>query len=155
LILLYKGYGEKMKIKTRYHEEIEINQEEIVLFGNGIPGFQEDKEYVVLSLGNDSPFSILQAVKNEELGFVIVDPFSIYPKYEFDLDDSVVSQLQIEDKADILIFSIVTLGESLSKSTINLQAPIIINQKKKLGKQAILNTDNYHTKHSISTGKED
>jgi flagellar assembly factor FliW len=144
-----------MKIKTRYHEEVEINQDEIVLFGNGIPGFQEDKEYVVLSLGDDSPFSILQSVTKEGLGFVLADPFSFYPTYEFDLDDSVVSQLQIEDKVDVLIFSIVTLGESLLKSTINLQAPIIINQKKKLGKQAILNTGNYHTKHQFPTGEED
>lgn len=139
-----------MKIKTRYHEEVEINQDEIVLFGSGIPGFNEDKEYVVLSLGDDSPFSILQAVNNEELGFVIVDPFTFYPNYEFDLDDSVISQLQIEDKTDIIIFAITTLGESLSKSTINLQAPVVINKIKKLGKQAVLNTDNYHTKHQIN-----
>jgi flagellar assembly factor FliW len=138
-----------MKIKTRYHEEVEINQDEVIFFGSGIPGFQEDKEYVVLSLGDDSPFSILQSVRTEELGFVIVDPFSFYPKYEFDLDNSVVSQLQVDDKADIMIFVITTLGETLLTSTINLQAPIIINRKKKLGKQAVLNTDKYHTKHPI------
>jgi flagellar assembly factor FliW len=144
-----------MKIKTRYQEEVEINQEEIIFFGQGIPGFQDEKEYIVLSLGDDSPFSLLQSVKNEELGFVLADPFSFYPKYEFELDETVISQLKIQNKVDIIIFTIVTLGESLSKSTINLQAPIVINRKEKVGKQAVLNNDAYHTKHPLETVEQE
>lgn len=138
-----------MKINTRYHKEIEVNKEDIVLFGSGIPGFPQEKEFIVLPLGPDSPFSILQSVNNVELGFVVVEPFSFYKDYEFDLEESVINQLNIEEKADVTIYSIVTIGESLSTSTINLQAPVIINKRKNLGKQAILTTDNYHTKHPL------
>ncbi|MBS4190257.1 flagellar assembly protein FliW [Bacillus sp. FJAT-49705] len=138
-----------MKIKTRYHEEIEVNKEDKIVFSSGIPGFPEEKEFIVLPLSDDSPFSILQSINNEDLGFVIAEPFSFYKDYEFDLEESVVTQLNIVEKTDIQIYSIVTLGESLSTSTINLQAPVIINRKKNTGKQAILNTDTYHTKHPL------
>ncbi|MEH7124266.1 flagellar assembly protein FliW [Bacillus sp. JJ1773] len=138
-----------MKINTRYHEEIEVNEEDKIFFGSGIPGFPQEKEFVILPLGTDSPFSILQSINNEELGFVISEPFSFYKEYEFDLEESVVSQLDIEKKTDIQIYSIITLGDSLTTSTINLQAPVIINRKENKGKQAILNTDTYHTKHPL------
>lgn len=143
-----------MKIKTRYHEEIEVSKEEIIYFGSGIPGFPEDKEFINLPLGMDSSFSILQSINNEELGFVIAEPFSFFKEYEFDLDESVITQLKIKDKTDIIIYSIVTLGDSLDSSTVNLQAPIIINKRERLGKQAILNTDKYHTKHVLETKKQ-
>ncbi|WP_419393368.1 flagellar assembly protein FliW [Cytobacillus praedii] len=143
-----------MKIKTRYHEEIEACKEDIIYFGSGIPGFPEDKEFINLPLGMDSSFSILQSINNEELGFVIAEPFSFFKEYEFDLDESVITQLKIKDKTDIIIYSIVTLGDSLATSTVNLQAPIIINKIERLGKQAILNTDKYHTKHVLSTKKQ-
>lgn len=138
-----------MKINTRYHEEIEVNKEDIILFGSGIPGFPHEKEFIILPLGTDSPFSILQSVNNVELGFVVTEPFSFYKEYEFDLEESVINQLNIKGKSDIIIYSIVTIGESLSTSTINLQAPVIISEREKLGKQAILNTETYHTKHPL------
>ncbi|KOP72006.1 flagellar biosynthesis protein FliW [Bacillus sp. FJAT-21945] len=143
-----------MQIKTRYHEEIEVSKEDIIYFGSGIPGFPEDKEFINLPLGMDSSFSILQSINNEELGFVIAEPFSFFKEYEFDLDESVITQLKIKDKTDIIIYSIVTLGDSLATSTVNLQAPIIINKRESLGKQAILNTDKYHTKHVLATKKQ-
>ncbi|WP_242690993.1 flagellar assembly protein FliW [Cytobacillus praedii] len=139
---------------TRYHEEIEASKEDIIYFGSGIPGFPEDKEFINLPLGMDSSFSILQSINNEELGFVIAEPFSFFKEYEFDLDESVITQLKIKDKTDIIIYSIVTLGDSLASSTVNLQAPIIINKRERLGKQAILNTDKYHTKHVLETKKQ-
>lgn len=138
-----------MKINTRYHEEIEVNKEDIIFFGSGIPGFPQEKEFILLPLGPDSPFSILQSVNNVELGFVVAEPFSFYNEYEFDLEESVISQLKIKEKADVTIYSIVTIGESLLTSTINLQAPLIINKNRKLGKQAVLMTDKYHTKHPL------
>lgn len=138
-----------MKINTRYYEEIEVNEEEKIFFSSGIPGFPNEKEFVILPLGSDSPFSILQSINNEELGFIVAEPFSFYKEYEFNLDESVVSQLSIQDEKDIQVYSIITLGESLSTSTINLQAPVIINRKIKKAKQAILNTETYHTKHPL------
>jgi flagellar assembly factor FliW len=139
-----------LRVKTRYNGEVVIEKEEIIVFPSGIPGFPENKEYFKVDMGESSPFSILQSVDTEELGFVIVDPFAFYQDYEFELPDYLTGLLQIDEEKNILIYSIVTLGESLKTSTINLQSPIIINSKKKLGKQLIMNTDKYHTKHSLN-----
>lgn len=140
----------KLKVKTRYNGEVVIEKEKIIDFPSGIPGFTENKEYFILDIGTSSPFSILQSADSEQLGFIIADPFAFYKDYEIVLPDYLTEQLQIKEESDVLIYSIVTLGESLNKSTINLQSPIIINSKKKLGKQLIMNTDKYHTKHPLN-----
>jgi flagellar assembly factor FliW len=140
----------KLKVKTRYNGEIVIEKEKIIDFPSGIPGFPDNKEYFILNLGKNSPFSILQSVDIEELAFVVANPFAFYKDYESELPDYLTEQLEIKEENDVLIFSIVTLGEFLGNSTINLQSPIIINSKKKLGKQLIMNTDKYHTKHPLN-----
>jgi flagellar assembly factor FliW len=150
LILNYKKREvNNLNVKTKYNGAIELNKESVIQFPDGIPGFPENKEYFILNMGTSSPFSILQSIDSEELGFVIADPFAFYKDYEFELSDYLTEKLHIKEENDVLTYSIVTLGESLGKSTINLQSPIIINSKKRLGKQLIMNTDKYHTKHPL------
>lgn len=136
-------------MKTRYLGELEVDKDDVITFPNGVPGFPDDKGYILIPLEEKSPFSLLQSVQTEQLGFVIADPFSFYKDYEFDLPDSFVTQFKIDDKTDINIFSIVTVEQSIETSTLNLQAPIIINDRTRQGKQVILDSEKYHTKHPL------
>lgn len=136
-----------MNIKTKYHGEMNIPQEEVIEFPSSIPGFLEEKLFVVLRLEEESPFLILQSVQTPELAFVIVVPFVYFPHYEFDLDENTLEQLQIQDENDVIVFTILTVEEPFEQTTANLQAPVVINQKAKLGKQVILTNTNYQTKH--------
>ena len=54
-----------------------------------------------------------------------------------------------DEKENILVHSIVTIGESFKDSTANLLAPIIVNTREKKGIQYILEKSLYGTKHQI------
>ncbi|WP_243290289.1 flagellar assembly protein FliW [Bacillus sp. FJAT-47783] len=138
-----------MNIRTKYHGEIEIQQEEVIEFPSGIPGFLEEKQFVVLRLEDESPFYILQSVQTPELAFVTVIPFHYFRQYEFDLDEKTLAQLKIQDENDVIVYTILTVKEPFEQTTANLQAPVIINRKAKLGKQVILTNTNYQTKHPL------
>ncbi|MFD1736797.1 flagellar assembly protein FliW [Bacillus salitolerans] len=138
-----------MKIQTKYHGEIIIESESILSFPNGIPGFLKEQEFILLPLSEESPFSILQSVKNSELGFVLINPFKFYSDYEFKLSDSDVNSLDIENREQIEVYSIITVKDPFEDSTTNLQAPVVINGVKKLGRQVVLNHKDYHTKHKL------
>lgn len=138
-----------MKIETKYHGELNISEKDLILFRNGIPGFPQYSNYIIIPLGEDTPFSVLQSTENKDLAFVIAVPFPFYKDYEFDMEDHVIKQLNIQKEEDIQVYSIVTLGEKIETSTVNLQAPLVINFKNKSGKQLVLNTDKYHTKHAL------
>lgn len=138
-----------MKLDTKYHGEVHIEESEIITFANGIPGFVEEKTFVILPFGDDTGISILQSVENSQLAFVVTNPFFFFTEYDFALDDQVVEHLQLESENDVTTFVILTVGDPFEKTTANLQAPVVINNKKQLGKQVILTNTSYQTKHKI------
>lgn len=127
-----------MNIETKFLGEITIEEREIIQFPNGLPGFENIKEFVILPLENDSPFAILQSIKQQEIGFVIALTFAFKKDYAFDLIEEDKIELQLESPEDLITYSIVTLKEPFNSSTLNLQAPVLINQKQKKAKQLVL-----------------
>ncbi|MCC3356943.1 flagellar assembly protein FliW [Bacillus sp. REN16] len=136
-------------MKTKYHGEIHIEENEIITFANGIPGFLEEKKFVILQFGEDSGISVMQSVSNSELAFVVTNPFFFYQEYDFTIDDQVVEQLKLDSEKDVTVYVILTVQDPFGKTTANLQAPIVLNNKKQLGKQVILTNTSYQTKHNI------
>jgi flagellar assembly factor FliW len=135
-----------MKLRTKYHGEIEINEKDIFHFEYGIPGFLDEKQFVLLPI-EDSPFVILQSVKTSAIGFAMIDPFIYFKDYDFDLDEQSVAQLQLSSEKEVAVYVILTVADPFDNTTANLQAPIVLNYEKKLGKQVILTNTPYKTKH--------
>ncbi|MET3682991.1 flagellar assembly factor FliW [Alkalibacillus flavidus] len=142
-----------MNIDTVYFGTIEIQKEQIITFENGIPGFQDETEFVLLDLEGNPGFKIMQSTKTTKLAFVLTNPFLIDPNYEFKLDDSSVEQLQIEKGEDVSVWAIVTVQDPFDQSTMNLRAPVVINLQNRYAKQMSLDSTNYHTKHPIKGGE--
>ncbi|THE12345.1 flagellar assembly protein FliW [Bacillus timonensis] len=138
-----------MKIDTKYHGEVQIEETEIIDFASGIPGFLEEKKFVILPFGQDTGISVMQSVGNSQLAFAVTNPFFFNKEYDFTIDDQVVEQLQIDSEEDVTVYVILTVQDPFEKTTANLQAPVVLNNKKQVGKQVILTNTSYQTKHSI------
>jgi flagellar assembly factor FliW len=138
-----------MPIKTKYHDEIEINKEKILHFEKGIPGFLGEKEFIILPLSDDNTFSVMQSVTTPYVAFVVVSPFTYFQNYEFKLEDAVVEELELKTEKDILVYTLLSVADPFEKTTANLQAPIIINSSNHKAKQVILNDGNYKIKHPL------
>jgi flagellar assembly factor FliW len=145
-----------MKITSKFLGKIEINEEQIIHFPNGIPGFEKEKQFVILPLEEQSPFAILQSIHQSHIGFVIAYPFSFYLDYAFDLTEEDIEKLKLNSPDDCLTYAIMTLKEPFVDSTINLKAPIVINAKEKIGKQIIIHDSDYPIRFPLSkaSGKE-
>ncbi|RYG74393.1 flagellar assembly protein FliW [Lentibacillus lipolyticus] len=138
-----------MHIQTKYFGEMNVDKGSFIQFPDGLPGFPDEKQFVLLNLSEKSIYQVLQSVENPAIAFVVVNPYDIYQDYVIDLDDNLIDTLQITDKRDVVVMSIVTLKDPFESSTINLKAPIIIHSRTSQGKQYILHTDEYPTKASI------
>jgi flagellar assembly factor FliW len=136
-------------IQTKYHGEIEINQDDILHFEKGIPGFLEEKGFIILPFSDDQIYLIMQSVTTPQVAFVVANPFHFFQNYEFPLEDSVVEELNLKTEKDVQVFSILSVVEPFEKTTANLQAPIIINTENQKAKQVILNNQSYKIKHPI------
>lgn len=139
-----------MKLKTKNFGEIEIDENKIISFPEGIPGFRDERKFVIINNEDEeSPFQWLQSTESPDLAFVIINPFFVYPNYQITIPEISQKKLKIEDEKDVTIFSIVVIPKDIENMTTNLLGPIIINNKKMLGKQIILDDDRYSTKHFI------
>ncbi len=142
--------GDKMLLKTKHFGDIEIDENKIVTFNDGIPGFDELKRFVVLYSGDEnSPFRWLQCVDDGEIVFAVINPFMVVTDYDIEIPEEVISNLDIKSLEDVMVLSIVVVPDDINKMTMNLKAPIIINTKNNRGMQVILDTDRYSVRHYI------
>ena len=132
-----------MQLKTVNFGEIEINEEDVIIFPEGIPGFEDSKKYVLIgNESNEAVFFWLQSVDIPELCFVVTDPFMVYDGYGVDVEDEDVELLELTDPKKVLTLTVVVIPENNNEIRVNLKAPILINMEKKLGKQIIQKNDN-------------
>lgn len=143
-----------MKIETKYHGEKEIEQEDIITFSNGIPGFENEKKFVLLAFPDNNVFYALQSVTTSDLSFVVTDPFSFFLDYNIKIDDANIDALVIQKEEDVTLLNILTVRDPFEETTANLQAPLIINKKTHSGRQVILTGTPYETRHNLFQTKE-
>lgn len=139
-----------MLLKTKHFGEINIDEEKIISFVDGIPGFEEEKRFIVLYDGEEgSPFRWMQSIHNTDLAFAMVDPLMILPDYDGEIPEEAIEKLEIEKQEEIMVLSILVVPEDVEKISMNLKAPIIINTKNNKGMQVVLDTDRYSVRHYI------
>ncbi|MBW4827892.1 MAG: flagellar assembly protein FliW [Clostridiaceae bacterium] len=139
-----------MKLNTRNFGEIEIDESSIINFPNGIPGFEKEKRYIIINnTDEENPFQWLQSVDNQDLAFVVINPFFVKVDYDIRLPESAIEALKIKDEGDVALYTIVVIPENIEEMTTNLSGPIVVNVKEKLGKQIVLDDGRYSTKYYI------
>ena len=139
-----------MKIDTRHFGSIDIDENGIIGFPEGVPGFEHMHRFVLLAdMEPGSPFKWLQCVDDGDLAFVAIDPKIIVPDYLVDVDDNEVAILKIKDPDKVVVLAIVVIPDEISKITANLKAPVLINTENNLGKQVTVENSEYKIRHHI------
>lgn len=131
-----------MIIETDVIGKVEYADEDIINFEEGLYGFGGMKKFIlILNPIPELPFHYLQSIDDPRLNFVVTSPFLFIENYDFEINDTVVEKMNIDDINDIDIYSITIIAEEIEETTINLKAPIIVNRKNQFAKQFILNED--------------
>ena len=138
-----------IKIRTKPFGEIEVDEKQVIDFPDGILGFDFIKKFVILDADENTPFKWMQAFSEPDLAFIIIQPVFFSPDYELIIAQGDMDALQADDKESLLVFAIVTIPENASDMTAYLQGPVIINPKKKIGRQVISLSEKYTVKHKI------
>ena len=144
------------KVNTVRFGEIDVAEDKIVRFADGLPAFEEEHEFVVIPYGDKSPYYFLQSLKTPDLAFLMTVPYIFFPDYEFRLEDDVTKNLGISTPDDIVLYTLLTIpnGE-IAKMTTNLMAPVVINNRTLAAKQVVLEKSSYTTQHPLFQEKEE
>jgi flagellar assembly factor FliW len=137
-----------LTVYTKAYGKIDVDERQKITFPAGLYGFESLKDYVLLD-GEKQPFFWLQSLESVGAAFVLIDPFLFRPDYEMDINDDELTEIGVQTPENALFFTIVTVPQDGGPMTANLQGPIVINRKQRLGKQVILNDPRWRTKHDI------
>ncbi len=139
-----------MQVITKPYGKIEVDERQKIYFSNGLLGFENLKDYLLLDAAQQ-PFYWLQSLDVPELAFVMINPGIFRQNYNPEVSISELEEinLKVVESEESLVFTIVTIPEEHSKMTANLQGPIIINREKKIGRQCISTNNEYKTQHYV------
>ncbi len=135
-----------MQIETTRFGTIDVPDDEVVTFDDGLPGFPDARRMVLLGAGDlggveSTPASHslywLQDTHEPDLAFLTTVPWAAYPDYDIEIDPDDVDGAGPDD---LCVLSIVTVrrGDGGVKLTSNLLAPVVIDTRTRSGRQVIL-----------------
>ena len=140
-----------MKVETSRFGTLDISEQEIVRFPEGLYGFEKETEFTLLPFNPnvESPMEWMQSLKSTHLAFVITDPYLYLPDYKLKLSEEDKKRVELGEDAPFLTRAIVTIPENYSEMTANLIAPLVINKDKGIAKQFVLTNMDYDTRHYL------
>lgn len=138
-----------LKLESSRFGSIEVPEAILLEFSQGMIGFPEHTEYVLLKQRPDSVFMWLHSTTDPALAFPVVLPWAFYWEYEVKLGDEDLEAIQVENASQISIMCVVNVGDDVRKGTINLFSPIVINNDTRLAKQVINTADGYSTRDAL------
>jgi len=139
-----------MKVDTKAFGPVEIDDRQKVKIPQGLFGFEDYVEYVLLD-AEHKPFYWLQSVDEKEIAFILINPFFFRKDYEANVTNEELVEIGITSPENALVFVIVTIPQDGGPMTANLQGPLIVNKENMTGMQAILSDTKWKTRHDIMT----
>jgi len=141
-----------MKINTRIFGEVEIADDKIITFDNGIIGFPDMKHFTLLhdeEKGTNAGIRFLQSIDEPSFAMPVMDPLVVKPDFDPEVEDELLTCAGQLTSENILVLVTVTVPSDLTGMTVNLQGPIIINVDERKACQIILDGGEYPVKYPI------
>jgi len=142
-----------MLVQTRHFGEIDLDENKIITFEDGLIGFEDCKRYTILynneeEEGNNT-ISWLQSLDMPELSLPVISPLSIMADYNPIVEDEVLVPLGELTEDNVVILLTLSVPSDITKMSANLKAPLVINAETKKGCQIIAENPEYVIKFNI------
>ena len=101
-------------------------------------GFPDRRRFALTRLDDTGLLCELRCLEQADLRFVVVPPAMFFPGYAPEVEDDVAAALGAADGSDLLVLSLVTLGDAPEAATANLLAPLVVNHRTRRAAQVLL-----------------
>ncbi len=138
-----------MVAETKFFGTIDIEDEKIINFPNGIIGFENLKNFALIfdsEREERSKISWLQSMEEPLMVLPVISPLELMEDYAPVIEDELMKNIGDPADADVLIFVTLSIPSDLTKMTANLKAPFIINTVDRKAMQVIVENEEYKVK---------
>jgi len=139
-----------MNITTKLFGEIEIDESKKITFPQGIIGFPELRDFLLIhDSESDGGIRWMQSIQEPAFALPVIDPLAICPDYNPSIEDELLKPLGAVEEENTLVLVTITVPHEIEKMTVNLKAPIVINGENRAACQLIVDDDQYAVKFPI------
>ena len=128
-----------MEIHTTRFGTVEVDSRDVILFPAGVMGLDDCQHWVLLADSENESLGWLQSTTHGDVALAVVSPRRFVPEHEVRIARSELAPLALDSLAKAHVLAIV--GKHAEKITLNLRAPLIINLRRRLGRQVIDNAE--------------
>lgn len=127
----------------------EVDQADVLVFPQGLPGFERCRQFVLISSPEIAPLQYLHGLDGPPASFVAIDPRLVVPDYRGALGEDERERLGATEGATLVWLALATLDAD-GRAAVNLRAPIVINPARMTGLQAVLHGDRYPLRQALT-----
>lgn len=132
-----------MLIHTKDYDFVEVREEDILDFPDGVYAFEDRKQFVVLDTNSSAGIMQLQCSQAQTPRFFILDPFLFVEDYAPVVSEETLAKLKAKSQQDLTFFVIAVIPDNVGETTVNLKSPVVINFTERLGMQVMLDNPEY------------
>jgi len=134
-------------VEITSNESVAIEQNKVLLFPNGIPGFEKYTKYRIFHKEeNEYDVYWLEPCDDPEVTFTLVDTVGYGLHYDLTLTDDEEKELEVSDPKTVAIFLMLSKKEDAKSGlNANIGGPIIINVASHKGIQKVLKQSKVRT----------
>ena len=138
-----------MIVQSTRFGELEVSDEQILDFPQGLLGFPEEKRYALMEYKPDSPCYFLKSLADPDLTFLMINPFAFFNDYEFDMDDALMAEIGVTADNPPTVFNIATVKDKIANMTVNLAGPVLVNLRDRKAAQWVIEKTVFPTKYPL------
>ena len=141
-----------VELETKVFGKVAIEDDKVITFDHGILGFPDLKRFTLIhdvERGEDAGIHYLQSLDEPGFAMPVMDPLVVKPDYNPHVSEELLKPVGDITKEEILLFVTITVPHDITKMTVNLMAPIVINVASKKACQIIAEEDGYSIKFAI------
>lgn len=127
-----------MQIETARFGVVEVEEDKLINFPWGIPGFEDLKRYIVLEY-KEGPFQWLQAVDDSSVAFLLYPPDILGVTYN--VTEEAKKTVEIQNEDDLLVMNMVSFKEGKDVIRFHMRSPLLFNTDARLGCQWVMSVE--------------
>ena len=136
-----------MNVFTSRFGNVEIEAEDMIHFENGLIGFDDRKNWVILADAENDAIAWLQSLEDPQLAVAVVSPRRFVPEYQVRIPTEPLKKMNLSASEQAFVLTVVSRNQN--SLTINLRAPVIIVLERRAGWQ-IITQDNQPLQHELT-----
>lgn len=135
-----------MNIESQRFGTLDINEEELLTFPQGVIGFPTEQRFALVPHHGSGYIAWLQSASTPGLAFPVVSAHAFGDRYPDVPVEGAAREVGVEGDEDTLAVMVVLCALANQPATVNLLAPIVVNAATRKGAQIILEGTRYSTR---------